>query len=67
MADETRHQNQPALKRYPVLSPLKKDGKRYAPEDKRANTVQLTDEEAASLQALGVVGEAKAGKEPVKE
>lgn len=63
MPDEIK----PALRRYPVLSPLKNGGKRYSPDDKRANTVLLADEEAAALQEIGVIGEAKAGKEPAKE
>lgn len=47
-------------KSYPVLSPVKHDGKLYAPAEGKVVTVALSDDEAAALQALGVVGEASA-------
>ncbi len=40
---------------YEVLKPLRHDGDPYAPGD----TVTLTDDQAAELRALGVVGQPK--------
>lgn len=43
---------------YPVLSPLRHDGKLYSPDDADANLVALDPKDAKALQALGVLGEA---------
>jgi hypothetical protein len=50
----------PEKKAYAVLSPLKHDGKFYAPVEGKVVKVSLTDEEADALKALGVVDEAPA-------
>lgn len=50
----------PARSLYPVLSPLKHDGKKFRPDadDPAARSVRLTEGEAEVLQAIGVLGEA---------
>jgi len=42
---------------YPVLSPLRRDGTRYSPDDPEASTIELTEAEAETLIAIGVLGE----------
>ncbi len=44
--------------RYAVLAPLKVGDKRIDPVEGKVVTVELTDEEAEELKALGVVGDA---------
>ena len=42
---------------FPVLSVLRHNGTRYAPDDPDHNTIVLTAKEAEPLQALNVLGE----------
>ncbi|MCZ4273308.1 hypothetical protein [Maritalea porphyrae] len=53
---------------YPVLSPVRHDGQRYAPDDEQFNTITLTDKEAVPLKALGCIpkeqGEPQKANEP---
>ena len=43
--------------RYPVLSPLRFDGRLYGPDDEEANEVVMPRDQAEALQPLGVLGE----------
>lgn len=45
------------LGRYPVLSPLRFDGRRYRPEDPDANEVVMPRDQAEALIAIDVLGE----------
>lgn len=44
------------LRTYLVRSPLRHNGRRYRPDDPDANTVNLTEAEADTLVAIGVLG-----------
>lgn len=46
---------------YPVLSPVRHDGQRYAPDDEKFNTIELTDKEATPLKTLGCIPKEQAG------
>ncbi len=48
------------LNTYPVISPIRHNGKRYDPNDDHANMIELTEKEFATLQAYGCVGEGDA-------
>lgn len=50
---------------YAVLAPLKLGGKRLDPIEGKVVLVELTEDEAAELKALGVVGDAPAKPEKV--
>lgn len=43
--------------RFPVLSPLRFDGRLYGPDDPEANEVVMPRDQAEALQPLGVLGE----------
>lgn len=43
--------------RYPILSPLRFDGRLYRPDDPEANEVVMPRDQAEALQPLGVLGE----------
>ncbi|HEY9212066.1 MAG TPA: hypothetical protein VIQ29_04335 [Ancylobacter sp.] len=42
---------------YPVLSPLRHSARRYAPGDPETDTIELTEAEAETLLAIGVLGD----------
>ncbi|QCI65634.1 hypothetical protein [Phreatobacter stygius] len=52
---------------YPVLSPLRHDGKLYSPDDAKANAVALSEEEAEGLRAIGVLGDPTKIEAPADE
>ncbi|MDR6952673.1 hypothetical protein J2X65_002032 [Ancylobacter sp. 3268] len=47
----------PAVHFYPVLSPLRHNRRSYRPDVPEANTIELTEAEAETLVAIGVLGE----------
>lgn len=47
----------PIRRNYPVRSPLRHDRRRYSPDDPEANAIDLTEAEAETLIAIGVLGE----------
>lgn len=49
--------DEPIRLTYPVLSPLRRDGQRYSPDDPEANSIELTEAEADTLIAIGVLGD----------
>lgn len=49
--------DEPELIVYPVRSPLRHNRLRYSPDDPRARTIPLTEAEAETLIAIGVLGE----------
>ncbi|CAA0086921.1 Uncharacterised protein [Starkeya nomas] len=56
-APKIRAPDEPIRLTYPVLSPLRRDGQRYSPDDPDTNTIELTEAEAETLIAIGVLGE----------
>jgi hypothetical protein len=52
---------------YPVLSPVRHDGQRYAPDDETFNTITLTDKEAMPLKALGCIPKEQAQPQKADE
>lgn len=52
--------DEPVRRTYPVLSPLRRDHRLYRPDDPAADTIELTEAEAETLVALGVLGEPEA-------
>lgn len=56
-APKIRAPDEPIRLTYPILSPLRRDGQRYSPDDPDTNTIELTEAEAEKLIAIGVLGE----------